>query len=71
MADVNLGQLEGDVTRAIKAYIAALINKAAEQINGQPVEPAEDEDRIEDEDPGVQGVHSGGGRSGGPFNPDR
>jgi hypothetical protein len=62
MADVDLGELEGEMRAALQAYLTALVAVA---VQGQTHQPREDKD------PGVQGVHSGGGRSGGPYNPDR
>jgi len=62
MADVNLAELEAEWTQALKAYIAALVEKAVEQQTGEPTEQ-------EQPDPRNQGVHTGGGRNGGPFNP--
>ncbi|HML10843.1 MAG TPA: hypothetical protein VK432_08275 [Stellaceae bacterium] len=56
MADVNLAEIEAEATRAIQAYIKALINKAVEQVTGESVE---DDERP---DPRNQGVKTGGGR---------
>jgi hypothetical protein len=62
MADVNLAELEAEYSRALKAYITAMV---AQGIQNQTHEPTDQEQP----DPRNQGVKTGGGRNGGPFNP--
>jgi hypothetical protein len=59
-AEVDVDALEANYVRALKAYVLALVNAGIQRQTNEPTDQEQSRD---------QGVHSGGGRSGGPFNP--
>jgi hypothetical protein len=62
MAALNTAELEAEFSRVHLALLTALVANAVQKQTGKIVED-------EQPDPRNQGVHTGGGRSGGPFNP--